>query len=455
VRLSPSVAILRTQSDERLVELARDGSEAAFAAIVERYRRAMLRGCRRVLPESRAEDAVQQSFISAWRALERGDAVADLHAWLMRIARNTALNALRVSGYDYDELRDSLRGSEAPQSELERRDVVRQTLAGLAALPERQRDALMRSALEGASHAEIAQALGLSEGATRQLVMRARATMRSTATAVTPGPLIAWVASSGRDGSGEIVQRIAELTAGGGAGAGALLAKAGVVTVVVGSVVVGPSIVRQEPERAKADSAPSVASAKRGSNERATFAGLVSATTADGSGRGQGASSAATQTAGSHSGKGSGGDGSSGSGSGSGASGSGSSGSGSGSATSGGSDDSATGSTSSGSGSSGSDDGASSGSGSGSSGSGTSGSDDGVSSASGSGSSGSGSSGSGSSDDGVSGSGSSGSGTSGGGSSGSGSDDLTSTVPAEPTLEGQLSADPPPAPVSPTPPLDD
>src|SRR3954451_17708914 len=136
----PSITILRTQPDDRLVELARGGSEAAFTALVERYRRQVLRASRRVLPESRAEDATQQVFVAAWKALLRGDDVHNARAWLLRIAHNTALNALRSPGYDYDELQESLSTAEAPDAEVERRHVVRRTLAGLARLPDRQRD---------------------------------------------------------------------------------------------------------------------------------------------------------------------------------------------------------------------------------------------------------------------------------------------------------------------------
>src|SRR3954462_6619277 len=101
---SPTTVLLRTQSDDRLVALARSGHERAFEAIVERYRRPLLRACRRVLPEARAEDAVQQALVAAWSALARGDEVRDLRPWLYRIAHNSALNHLRVPGYDYDEL---------------------------------------------------------------------------------------------------------------------------------------------------------------------------------------------------------------------------------------------------------------------------------------------------------------------------------------------------------------
>src|SRR3954469_21739634 len=84
---SPSSVLLRTQSDERLVALARAGHERAFEAILERYRGGLLRVARRYLPDARAQDALQQAFLAAWSGLRRGDDVRDLRAWLHRIAR--------------------------------------------------------------------------------------------------------------------------------------------------------------------------------------------------------------------------------------------------------------------------------------------------------------------------------------------------------------------------------
>ena len=181
-----STTLLRTQSDARLAALAREGHERAFEAIVERYRKPLHAYCRRVLPHARAEDAVQQTFLNAWSSLRDGYEVRDLKAWLYRIAHNTAINAVRRSGYDYAELRESLVAlGPGPEADAERRAIMRNTLAGIAALPERQREALLQTAVEGRSQ-EVARDSGMTEGAVRQLVHRARTTLRAAATAVTP-----------------------------------------------------------------------------------------------------------------------------------------------------------------------------------------------------------------------------------------------------------------------------
>src|SRR4051794_15069649 len=241
---SPTIVLLRTQSDERLVALARTGHERAFEAIVERYRKPLLRACRRMLPEARAEDAVQQALVAAWTGLSRGDEVRDLRPWLYRIAHNTALNQLRIAGYDYDELHGMLDDGPAPEEELERREVARRTLTGLAALPPRQREALLQIAVQGRGQEEVARAMGVSEPAVRQLVHRARTHLRTAATALTPMPVAGWLADFGSR-SGPLAGRIGEIAAGGSAaGAAATAAKLGAVVVLAGGAAAGgPGVV--------------------------------------------------------------------------------------------------------------------------------------------------------------------------------------------------------------------
>ena len=91
-----SITLLRTQTDQRLVELIAAGHDRAFEAIVDRYRRPLLRYARRFLHEdARAEDVVQSAFVSAWTALNEGATVRDLRPWLYRIVHNGALNVMK------------------------------------------------------------------------------------------------------------------------------------------------------------------------------------------------------------------------------------------------------------------------------------------------------------------------------------------------------------------------
>jgi RNA polymerase sigma factor (sigma-70 family) len=245
-----SSALLRTQSDERLLTLAANGHDRAFEAIVDRYRRPLLRYLHRLLPGDRAEDVLQAAFVSAWTALRGGTPVRELRPWLYRICHNGALNALARRGYDHAELTETFPGAASPVEALESRDAIRQTLASLAELPERQRNALLAVAVEGRPHGDVARELGMSDGALRQLVHRARSSVRSAVTAVTPAPVVEWLAQLSARGN---APRIAELV--GGAGV-AGVAKAAAIVVATGAVVAGGAV-----HVAGHDAGPAVAAA--------------------------------------------------------------------------------------------------------------------------------------------------------------------------------------------------
>jgi RNA polymerase sigma factor (sigma-70 family) len=143
-----SAVVLRTQPDVKLARLAAAGSEAAFEAIVHRYRRVLLCYCRRSpLSESRSEDVVQQALLNAWTALRAGTEVREMRSWLYRITHNQAISALRRSGYDFEELSEAVSVSE----DLDRGMLIRETLAAVAALPDLQREAIVRTAVDGRS----------------------------------------------------------------------------------------------------------------------------------------------------------------------------------------------------------------------------------------------------------------------------------------------------------------
>lgn len=421
-------SLLGTQTDERLVDLVRAGNETAFEVIVNRYRRALVRYVARLLPDGRAEDVVQQTFVNAYRAMQSHDAELRLRPWLYRIAHNLALNVLRDRGRMVEELHENIDAVEPPDHALERQQGLREVLAAVKSLPERQRSALVLREMEGRSYDEIAAELGASSGAVRQLLSRARDGVRAAATAVTPPALlgrIPWAAQSE-----PLAARVAELCGAGAAGAAAAKICAGalVTGAVVTGVVASPNDLPR-PEREVSARPGAVAPATNGPGDASGGEGptrSVSNLGEDGSIAGEARGEDEDDSSGPGSGddrrdsSGSGSSGSGDSGSGSGSSGSGSSGSdnsGPGSGSSG-SESSGSGHSGSGSGSSGSgSDSSGSGPGSGTSGSGSG------SSGSGSGSSGSGSSGSGAGSSGPSGSdsGSSGSGSSGSGSGSSGS----------------------------------
>lgn len=230
--------VLLTQSDERLVDLVRAGSEPAFETIVERYRRALMRYVSRLLPPERAEDVVQQSFVKAYEAMHRDGPELNLRPWLYRIAHNTALNALRDRGLRHDQLDERMDGVERPDQALERKQGLRELVVAVQALPDRQRDAILLRELEGRSYDEIATALGVTDGAVRQLLNRARNSLRAAAAAVTPMPLLTRLASG--DSAEPVAARVAEMA--GAAGSGALVAKVCATALVTGAVVSGAAV---------------------------------------------------------------------------------------------------------------------------------------------------------------------------------------------------------------------
>ena len=85
---------LRAQPDRRLVDLVRDGYDAAFEEIVRRYRRPLDRFAAAIVG-GRSEDVTQDAFSKALLALRGSEAEIELRPWLYRIVRNTALNDLR------------------------------------------------------------------------------------------------------------------------------------------------------------------------------------------------------------------------------------------------------------------------------------------------------------------------------------------------------------------------
>jgi RNA polymerase sigma factor (sigma-70 family) len=181
VRL-PTSALAPRVHDAELIDRLRNGDEGAFTEIVRRYRPRLLAFARRLLSRDidLAEDVVQEVFMRAHRALRRDDRAVRLEPWLYTLTRNCCLDELSRPRLDSVSLDDAF--GDAPLIDLttspdvvaERRAGLRRMLDGIATLPTEQRHALVRREVDGASHAEVAAELGISVGATRALVHRAR-----------------------------------------------------------------------------------------------------------------------------------------------------------------------------------------------------------------------------------------------------------------------------------------
>jgi RNA polymerase sigma factor (sigma-70 family) len=162
-------------SDDVLRTMAAGGDAVAFGAAYERHQQALYRYCRSIVGhEEDAHDALQAAMVKAWAALQRRDPGVPLRPWLFRIAHNEAVNVLRGRRrhHELDETH-AVAGASVHET-LEMRQRLATLQADLAALPERQRSALLLRELSGLRHDEIAVVLAISPAMVRQTVYEAR-----------------------------------------------------------------------------------------------------------------------------------------------------------------------------------------------------------------------------------------------------------------------------------------
>ena len=185
-----------------------------------------------MLGPSRAEDAVQQTFLQAFVALRRGsDREINLRPWLYRISHNCSIDMLRKNGWDYDELDPEYDGVAQPPQLLEQKQDLEKMVGAMRALPERQRRALALRELEGRSYSEIGAELGHSDAGVRQLIFRARSALRSGAAAIALPFALLRTRLATQVAPASDVQQAAVAASLGGDSAGVGLAKASAVLV--------------------------------------------------------------------------------------------------------------------------------------------------------------------------------------------------------------------------------
>jgi RNA polymerase sigma factor (sigma-70 family) len=167
----------RLLSDARLAELAATGDERAFEVVYDRHHRALLGFCRHMVGSlDEAEDALQQTFLRAHRALLEHGAPDDLRPWLYTIARNrckTLLAARRAEA----EVDEGMVATAGLAEEVQARADLRAVVADVAALPDDQRAALVLAELADLSHAQIGEVIGVRTDKVKALVHQARTTL--------------------------------------------------------------------------------------------------------------------------------------------------------------------------------------------------------------------------------------------------------------------------------------
>ena len=183
-----------TTTETGLLERLRDGDNAAYEELVRENTPRLLAVARRFLRnEEDARDAVQEGFVSAFKALPRFEGGSKLSTWLHRIVVNAALMKLRTKKRKPERSIEDLlpaykedghpedffepwreTGADAASRE-EERDLVRKSIDRL---PDNYRNVLLLRDIEGIDTAETAKLLDLTPGAVKTRLHRARLALR-------------------------------------------------------------------------------------------------------------------------------------------------------------------------------------------------------------------------------------------------------------------------------------
>ncbi|HRN52532.1 MAG TPA: sigma-70 family RNA polymerase sigma factor [Gemmatimonadaceae bacterium] len=168
----------RPADEKPLVLAAQRGEQAAFSELVRRHQRRAYAVARSiVINHEDAEDAVQEAFLHAYRAIDRFLPDQAFGAWLHRIVANAALDVTRRRKVrDADELPETV--ASPFRHPAEGGELRARLTEALNTLPARQRAVIVLHDVEGYKHAEIGQMLDIPEGTARSDLHYARSQLR-------------------------------------------------------------------------------------------------------------------------------------------------------------------------------------------------------------------------------------------------------------------------------------
>ncbi len=164
------------QRDE-LIERCLKGDTLGYKELYVRYSKAMYNTCLRMLNNvAEAEDVLQESFIEAFKHLERFEYRTSFGGWLKQICINRSINQLKKRKIDWVdiELAGYDNADEIPVDEVEIALQVESVKKAIMKLPDGYRTVLNLYLLEGYDHEEIAEILQVAESTTRTQYMRAK-----------------------------------------------------------------------------------------------------------------------------------------------------------------------------------------------------------------------------------------------------------------------------------------
>lgn len=163
-------------TDAALIHRFLDGSESAFRVLYERHTPRLKMTVRRLLGfrQQEIDDVVQETWLAACRGLRayRGD--APFSAWIASIAARTTYATLtRLTSRQTETLDEDIEAPDRPETPI---DLER----ALDALPDSQRMVVVLHDIEGFTHHEIAEQLGMAAGTSKATLFRARRALRAT-----------------------------------------------------------------------------------------------------------------------------------------------------------------------------------------------------------------------------------------------------------------------------------
>ena len=170
--------IIELSSDSDLIAQFKQGDDTAFTAIVLKYQERIRRSARNMMGnEEEALDMAQDVFVKAYFNLKQFRGESSLYTWLYRILCNLCLSSFRrkkvISFVQIDSAETIVSPNSKPDDDYERKDIHMAVNQAMNKLPHRQKMVFMMRQIDGLKHVEIAQILGITEGAAKSSYFQA------------------------------------------------------------------------------------------------------------------------------------------------------------------------------------------------------------------------------------------------------------------------------------------